>query len=39
MGLNIHNQTQQPLSDFDIMVNKNPFGILIKGEANKIQLP
>lgn len=39
LGLQIENQTGQPLTDFDIMVNKNPFGIYIAGQANKISLP
>ena len=36
LGLHIENHTGQPLSDFNIMVNKNPFGILIKNQGGKI---
>lgn len=39
LGLNITNLTDQPLSDFDIQINKNPFAIFTSGMANRIQLP
>lgn len=39
VGLEIKNNTQQNLSDFDIMFNKNPFAIYIGGVTNKITLP
>jgi hypothetical protein len=39
LGLNIDNQTDGPLSDFDIQINKNPFAIFCSGMANRIALP
>lgn len=37
--MHIENHTGQPLNDFDIMINKNPFAIFVAGQANKITLP
>ena len=39
LDLKVTNQTGGPITDFDIMFNKNPFGIHITGAANKIAFP
>ena len=39
LDLRITNQTGGNIADFDIMFNKNPFGIFIQGAANKIAFP
>lgn len=36
LDLKITNQTGGNIADFDIMFNKNPFGLHIQGAANKI---
>lgn len=37
--LEIRNASAQIVKDFDIMFNKNPFGIAIYGAANAIEIP
>ena len=39
IDLEITNQTGSPMQDFDIMFNKNPFGVSIAGVTNKIVYP
>ena len=39
LGLEVTNQTGQPMNGFDLMINKNPFAVHVSGAANKIELP
>jgi len=39
LGLEFNNQTEQALSGFDIMINKNPFAVHVTGASNKIEFP
>lgn len=39
LDFKINNQTGGSIADFDIMFNKNPFGIQIQGATNKIIFP
>ena len=39
LALEIRNGSGQAVKDFDIMFNKNPFGIAIYGAANAVDIP
>ena len=39
LGLEISNHTFDLLTDFDIMFDRNSFGLMISGQANKIKVP
>lgn len=39
LGLEITNHTFEPLTNFDIMFDRNPFWLFISGQANKIKVP
>lgn len=39
LDLEVKNNTNQQIADFDIMFNKNPFGVAISGAGGKFQYP
>ena len=39
LGLEIQNHCFEPLSEFDIMFDRNSFGLYICGQVNKIKVP
>ena len=39
LGLEISNHTFDLLTDFDIMFDRNSFGLMISGQSNKIKVP
>ena len=39
LDIEITNLSDTQITDFDIMFNKNPFGVAITGVANKVEFP